>query len=392
MKILWFPRLQPDIEKLHLTTWREMCRAFESLGCTVKIAIAGKDKDNILARESVHIFIIKKKFFRVLSYWISGFAEFIYHYIKFKPDIVLLDIFSIWFSIPFIFNKKRKTVFLIDNRTPFYCKVTEKQTFRDIIFKFYTRLTYMFCKRFLDGMTVITDYYKEYVHKNFEFPYASIEVWGSGVDINMFAPQKYENLSRPDILKNKFVVMQHGEFSNNRGIFETVEAMSLIDNENVCLLLVGDGSVKNDILRRIEEFGVENKVHIVPPVDHSDIPKYISFCDCAIMAYPDIEYWNNNNPIKLIEYLAMGKVIICSDIWTFRSIGNDMNCMHYIKDNSPETIAGAIVELYRNRGRLCEFGKDGIEVVEKNFTWHSHAKRVLDFCDELRKKLVAGQG
>lgn len=385
IKILWFPRLQPDVFDLHLTTWREMCREFELSGCAVKIAVTGEDKNNILDRECIHVFLIKKKYLRILSFWISGYAKFIYNYFKFRPDIVLLDVFSVWFSVPFVFFINRKTVFLIDNRAPHYSKTSGRQAFRDKTIRYYTKLAYLFCEYFLDGMTVITEYYKEYVHNNFGFPYSSIGVWGSGVDMNKFALQKYENSERPDFLKNKFVIMQHGEFSGNRGIFETIKAVSLTGREDICLFLIGDGSAKTDILRLIERLGMERNVYVLPPAAHPEIPAWISYCDCAVMAYPDIEYWNNNNPIKLLEYLAMGKVIICTDMWTFRTIGDNLKSIYYTKDNDPATIADAITYLYTNREFLNEWGKEGVEVVRKKHTWHHQAKAVLDFSGEMRK-------
>jgi len=41
------------------------------------------------------------------------------------------------------------------------------------------------------------------------------------------------------------------------------------------------------------------------------------------MAYTDTEYWKNNNPLKFLEYLAMGKVVICTNMKTFNTIAGD---------------------------------------------------------------------
>ena len=148
MKILWFPRIQPDINKLHLTTWREMCKELETLGCNVKVAITGENSDNILDRECIEVFLIKKKYLRILSFWISGYAKFIKNYITFKPDVVILDIYSVWFSIPFIFLI-RKSVFIIDDRTPRYDSVHHKRSYQDSIIKLYTKLCYTYSKYFM---------------------------------------------------------------------------------------------------------------------------------------------------------------------------------------------------------------------------------------------------
>ena len=387
MKILWFPRLQFDIDKLHMTTWREMCRELEQgWKCDVRIAIAGKPSGNIFNQDYIPIFIIRKKILRLLTFWIFGYARFIYYCFVFKPDVVILDIFTTWFSIPFSILPKRKMSIIVDNRTPFYNIFPNKRTWEDRIMEFYIKLSYRYCKYFLDGMTVITDYYKQYVCSHFGFSPSSIGVWGSGADIDIFSPEKVSACRRPDFLRGKFVLMQHGEIGYNRGALETVEAMKLVNKEDIALVFIGDGYAKPEILQMIKRLNLGGRVYFLPIIPYPEVPMHISYCDCAIMAYPDMEYWNNNNPIKLFEYLAMGKLVICTDILTFRNVTGNRRCVRYIKQNDAETIAGAINYCYENRGSLGVWGREGIEIVRENFTWRRQSGNLLSFIEKLRKK------
>ncbi|MGQ3686303.1 MAG: glycosyltransferase [Candidatus Loosdrechtia sp.] len=392
MKILWFPRLQFDIDKLHITTWREMCSKIENLGHDVVIAIAGKqNNEEIYKGKYIPIPIIRIKFLRITSFLITGFFKFIITYCKFIPTVVILDLNTIWFSLPLIFvPKKKRSLIIVDNRTPFYNLTPQESTLRDKFFEFYTKLSYLYCKFFLSGMTMITSYYKQNVCKDFNFGLSTVGVWGSGVDIERFSPQKYKNKDKPLFLKNKFVIMQHGEISYNRGLFETVQAMSMVNKDDVCLVLIGTAiggsKAKDDILLLINKLNLEKNVFVLPPVPHTEIPQYISYCDCAIMAYPNIEYWNNNNPIKLLEYLAMGKIVICTDMWTFREVMGGKKCAYYLKENRPEAISNAINDCYQNRELLEEWGKEGLEIITERYTWHKQAKNLLDFIEQLNCK------
>jgi glycosyltransferase involved in cell wall biosynthesis len=354
--------------------------------CDVRIAIAGKPTDKVFDKGHIPIFIIRKKFLRVLTFWIFGYAKFIYHFLAFKPDAVILDIFTIWFSMPFVLLPKRKTLIIIDNRSPYYNIISHKPTLSDKIMKFYTKLAYKYCKCFLDGMTVITDYYKEDLCKHFKFDPSCIGVWGSGANTGMFSPDRANVNRLPSFLKDKFIVMQHGEIGYNRGALETLSAIKLVNNEKVALVFMGDGGAKQEILREIKAFDLEKRAYFLPAVPYSEVPGYVGYCDCAIMAYPNIEYWNSNNPIKLFEYFAMGKVVICTDIGTFRSVGGDAKCICYIKQNDPETIAGAIKYCYENRGYLEEWGREGVKIVKESFTWHKQAGSLLKFIEQLRMK------
>lgn len=389
MKILWFPRLQFDIDKFHITTWREMCKELKHLDNDVRIAIGGPYDKDVFDKDYIPVPIIRVKFLRILSFWICGFFQFIIQYLIFKPDLVILNQLTTWFSLPLIFLPKRwRALIVVDSRSPLYNQYVAKPGLRDVVFKIYTRLSYLYCKHCLDGITVITSYYRKKICQDLKIAPSFVGVWTSGVDVARFSPDKYVGNVRPSFLEGKFVVMQHGQLSYNRGLIETVKALAKM--EGVCLVLVG-GVIKNDtvedeILKLSKLFHLEERVYIIPPVPHEDIPRYISYCDCAIMAYPDIDYWNYNNPIKLLEYLAMGKVVIATDMWTFREVLGDKRCGYYIKENSPECIVDAIKYCFNNRGLLQEWGKEGIDIANERYTWRKQAKNLLDFAAMVKSK------
>ncbi len=390
MKILWFPRLQFDIDRLHLTTWKEMWREIKNSGHTIKIAVVGKDTKGYFQGDCISVFSIKIKFLRILSFWVCGFLKFILYYFRFRPDAIILDLFTVWFSLPLIFIPRGlRPLIIIDNRTPVYIVSRQAKSMVNLM-RFYTKIAYLYCRSALDGMTVITNHYKEQVCKDRKFDSFNIGVWGSGANTERFSPLKYKDIERPIFLQNKFVLMQHGEISHSRGIFETIKAINLINKEDICLLLIGDvvrgNKAKQIILEEINSLNTRNQVYLLPPVAHSEIPKYINYCDCAIMPYPNIEYWNDNNPIKLLEYLAIGKVVICTDMWTFKSVMGNKKCAFYLKDDHPETIADAIRYCYENRNSLNEWGREGIRVVGERYTWGAQANNLLNFIEQLKER------
>jgi glycosyltransferase involved in cell wall biosynthesis len=153
-------------------------------------------------------------------------------------------------------------------------------------------------------------------------------------------------------------------------------------------LLIGDSvnsNTKDELRNHAERLGVSRNLIFKPRMPYNEIPGYIMQSDCAIMAYPNIEYWNNNNPIKLLEYMSLGKVIICTDMWTFRDVLKNSNSACYIKDNDPSTIANAIRYCYENRFKLKLWGKEGFEIVKNRFTWKKQAEELVNFIYKLCK-------
>lgn len=386
MKILWFPRLQFDIDKLHITTWREMRKELEAGAHRVKIAIAGNDVSGTFDRY-IRIPIIRRKFLRIITFLFNGYFKFIWNYIRLKPDCVILDLYSIWFSIPLAVLFKKKTVFIVDNRTPFYNSAPRDAGFKDKIMRWYTGLCYGYCRVYLAGMTVITENYKKQVCRDYNFDYDRVGVWGSGVDLERFRIDEYERKNK-EFFPGKFILIQHGEISLNRGLLETVEALHLLNKTDIVFVMIGDvaggSSAKSMLLQKISRFHLEDKVYILPAVPYADIPRYLKYCDCAVMAYPNIEYWNNNNPIKLIEYMAMGKMVLCTDMWTFRDVAGNRKFVRYIADNKPASIAAGIDYCYQNRMYLDQWGREGLETVKERFTWGRQADNLLRFITQLK--------
>lgn len=391
MRILWFPRLQMDIDKLHITTWREMCSELRSQGHTVQIAIAGKPIPGIFDAPYIHIPTIRVKFLRLTTFWAFGFMKFLNAYLRFRPDVVILDIFSIGFGlIAFASGHRRRSTIVLDNRTPFYNDTSEKLTLQDVFFRVYTRLAYRYCMLLGGALTTITEYYKKTLCREFGIPAVRIGVWGSGADIAKFNPHNYDHCENRFPWKEKFVVMMHGTITYNRGIFETIRAMSLIKEEDIAFVIIGsavnDKRLDREIDGLIDKLMVSDRVHRVGSVAYNEVPRYLNSADCAIMAYPNIEYWNNNNPIKLLEYLSMGKVIICTDMWTFRDVCGTNRCAVYIKDNEPKTIADAISWCYKNRDNLKEWGKEGINIIKERFTWKRQAESLAKFIRDIKER------
>jgi glycosyltransferase involved in cell wall biosynthesis len=387
MKILWFAKLQFDIDRLHITTWREMSREINGLGHTLRLAVAGRNTNGDFGSVHIPIFVIPKKYLRIISFWIFGFFQFIVHYFKMMPDAVIFDIYTVWFSLPLIFLPRRvRPRLIIDNRTPVYLEEyhTRSNTF---LMKSYSKYTFAYCRAFFDGISVITEHYKDYVCKTYGFASGRVGVWTSGVNTERFSPDRFVAQPRPASLKDKFVLMQHGEISHVRGIFKTLRALNMIDRDDICLMLIGDvmrgKAARERIFKELADTDTGRHLQIFPPVANSEIPRFISYCDCAIMAYPNIKYWNNNNPIKLIEYLSMAKPVICTDMWTFRKVMQDSPCAIYVKDNDPRLLVEAILFAYNNKDRIRENGKSGREIALGSYSWRHQATNLINFINSL---------
>jgi glycosyltransferase involved in cell wall biosynthesis len=220
---------------------------------------------------------------------------------------------------------------------------------------------------------------KEEVCKKFDIDSKFVGTWSSGVSTTLFNPDSYihesEELKRKLGLTKKFVVFYHGAFTTNRGLRETIEAMRIVkrNSPDVILFLLGTGSVANNLKNLIRVNSLQDNVVIHSPVDYADVPKYIAMSDVGIVPLPNHPYWKHQCPLNLLEYLAMGKTVIATDIPANRLVIREQKCGIYISSVKSTEIEKAIEYAYHNKEKLTHWGATGRAIIEKNYTWEKVA-------------------
>ena len=310
-----------------------------------------------------------------------------------RPDFVIMEPdVSTLSSIPTILISKFKRVkFVLDIRsTP-----VEIVGFRGSLQKIWFSVSVLIAKKLFDGMTIITPLMKKEVCRRFNIDPAKVGVWTSGVTDSLFNPQNLisesAELKRKLGLTGKFVVFYHGVFSATRGLQETIKAIEILKHRhfNAVLFLLGKGPIIANLKALIQKEDLQDNVIIHNPIDHLEVPKFIGISDVCILPLPDHPYWRFQSPLKLLEYLAMEKVVVLTDIPAHRTVIGEAKCGVYISSVNPMEIAKAIEYVYLNKDSLKERGKIGREIVKREYTWEKVAADLENYLlsiDELRKK------
>ena len=84
------------------------------------------------------------------------------------------------------------------------------------------------------------------------------------------------------------------------------------------------------------------------------------------------------SPLKIFEYMAAKKAIICSDLPVLREVLNDSNAILVSPLKIQEWIA-AIEKLMDDRIR-ARFAASAYDDVKKNYTWNKRAHNILACC------------
>jgi len=302
-----------------------------------------------------------------------------------KIDIVIMEpsvhVLSAFPSL--LISKFTKTKFVLDIRsTP-----VETDNFGGKLLKLWFSISVLIAKKYFNGFTIITPQMRKRVSQDFKLNSIKMGIWTSGVSQVLFNPEKYfkDNLKlRKKLdLEERFVVFYHGIFTATRGLQETVKAMAIVKQKypNIVLFLLGTGPILTELKTLVQKDGLQQNVIIASPVEQAEVPKFISMCDVTISPLPDNQYWRFQSPLKLLEYLAMEKVVILTDMPAHRAVVGDAKSGIYLSSIKPTEIAKAIEYAYLNKSNLEQWGKEGGKIVNREYTWE---KVVVDLEEYLK--------
>ena len=183
--------------------------------------------------------------------------------------------------------------------------------------------------------------------------------------------------------KTDIVLFFMGWLYNFSGLKEVATELSKHSNKkrSIKLLIVGEGDAYNDLQKIKSEFQLED--HIILPgwQPYEKIPEFIAAADiCMLPADPNEKIMQNIVPIKMYEYMAMGKPVITTKLpGIMREFGKN-NGVTYI--DSPEAILNKAINVVETE-KLLEDGSKARKFVEKN-SW----EKVVDDFEGVLKEVT----
>jgi glycosyltransferase involved in cell wall biosynthesis len=385
-RILWINPVPLDVF-LHQASSLEILRHMAKKGY-YSVLITTRSKDVVqLKSPRVCIISVPLRFVPLLSsvMFALGLILFLpFYVVAMEPNFVIVTQpeASILGLVPsLLFSKTKKVRFVLDVRSV----PVETAGFRGFQQKLWFNITILVTKKLFAGMTIITSLMRKEICDTFEIDPRRVGIWTTGVNTTLFDPRSHISesmeLKRKLGMSNKFVVFYHGVFTPTRGLEETIESIKILrrDYSNVVLFLLGKGPAVTLLKYIVQKEGLQEHVVIHDPVDYEEVPKFIEMSDVCIVPLPDHPYWRSQCPLKLLEYLAMEKAVILSDIPAHRAVIGDEECGIYVSSTTPIEIAKSIVYAYHNKEKLAEWGKSGRAIVDKKYTWEKVAEDLENY-------------
>jgi len=186
------------------------------------------------------------------------------------------------------------------------------------------------------------DYMKKHGLKDNKFSYIPngimIDDWKNQKKL----PEEHDSLIRK--LKNKFLIGYTGAHSIANSLKSIIDAVSLLKTDDIVLLLVGNGTEKDNLIKYVKDSKIEN-VYFLPPIQKIEIPSFLVKMDILYVGFKNQSIYRFGiSPNKLFDYMMAGKPIIQA-IKAGNNLVEEADCGLFAEPEDPEAISGAIIRL-----------------------------------------------
>ena len=191
-----------------------------------------------------------------------------------------------------------------------------------------------------------------------------VSIIPAGVDLENFNPQIDGSPIREKygIKKDDILLFFMGWIYDFSGMKEVAESLSTNDDENVKLMIVGEGDLYEPLLKMKSEKNMNGKLILTGKIPFEEIPEHIAAADiCLLPAYKN-DIMMNIVPIKVYEYMAMGKPVIATRLPGLQKEFGLDNGINYI-ENSNDALEKSIwlnkTNIIEDEGeKACSFVQD----------------------------------
>ncbi len=172
-------------------------------------------------------------------------------------------------------------------------------------------------------------------------------------------------------LKDKKVIGFIGSFYRYEGLDLLVTAFGKIIEKapDMRLLLVGGGEMEESLKQQVQELGLQDFVILPGRIAHSKIQSVYAMIH--VLTYPrySVRLTELVTPLKPIEAMAMGKLVLASDIGGHRELIFHGNTGILFPPGDADALAQAILNLFDNPDMAEKIKSCAMDHVAENQTW-----------------------
>ena len=373
MKILYHHRIaSKDGQNVHV---EEVIHALRELGHDVRVVAPSVHDDSEFGHEGGWVSRLKaalpKAVYEILemAYSLLAYRKLAAAIREFQPDVIYERYNLFLFSG--IWAKRRfKLPLLLEVNAPL---AEERSQHDGMAFKRLALRAQAWAWRSADRCLPVTNVLADYLRRA-GVPDERIEVIHNGINEAHFATAPGNPEAKAKLgLTGQTVLGFTGFVRSWHGLDKIIRWMATAGHENVHLLVVGEGPARLDLEALSRELGIAARVTFTGLVHRDRVPEHVAAFDVALQPAV-VEY---ASPLKLFEYLALGRAVVAPRVPNLMEILVDTENALLFDPATPGALESVLERLSADanlRERLGQTARNSIQ--QRGFTWRGNAQRI----------------
>lgn len=198
-----------------------------------------------------------------------------------------------------------------------------------------------------------------------------------GADLDEFNPSIDGTPVRERYAVNTPLVLYLGQLHGAQHVDLFINAASIVLQEGVkaTFMIVGSGSMVNAIKGYARELHIEEKIIFTGAVAYDKVPEYIAAADICVAVFRDTSVSRCKSPLKIVEYMAMGKAIVASEVGEIKRMLGGAGIL--VEPGNAQLLAQGIINFLREDSLRYKLGRRARKSVEDVYNWTITARSLL---------------
>ena len=203
-------------------------------------------------------------------------------------------------------------------------------------------------------------------------------------DTDAFDPAKYDGDAMRDkfgIGKDKKVLMFSGTPRPHKGVEDAIDAVLLLGNKDVVLIVVGMGP--DQYCRQLEDIGKDKLAERFIGLDlqpFEKVPEILAMADVAVMPQKRSPATVGQIPAKVFDAMAMAKPVVATRVSDLPEILE--GCGWIVEPDSPRELADTIGRVLADPAEAGEMGRRARRKCVERYSWDAMEKVLVTIFDK----------
>ena len=195
----------------------------------------------------------------------------------------------------------------------------------------------------------------------------------NGVDVERFVTGRSALRAQWGIPEERTTIVMARRLHEKNGVRYFAEAVALLKDENVHIVVAGDGDERTNVERIIREAGMSERVTMLGAVNNNDMPDIYRACDISVL--PSLM---EATSITGLESMACGLALVGTNVGGIPALIEDGKTGFLVPPREPKQMAEKLRVLIADAARCKQMGAAAREKAVREFSWPVIAAKTVE--------------